>query len=616
MPETTKDFRRFGRKVYSDSALAEIVRNNQDFWMLRRDEINDLHGLPPWLRVWWRKAHPEVEYSADDPTKGHPLVLKEILEWMLTHQDLKAGEGLGDTEEEDGENLTIGTNVRTSGLQSAARSESDIRVNYFDTQKILIGSNNISAGGRQGIYYSIDGGTNWSQTLLPLTAPDTSHSDPTADWTNDGRAWSSTLGIQVANLRLRNYVSTDNGATWTLEATPSGTQTNVDKQMVWVDHSASSPFFGQMYAIWHNGSPAIMNRRTAGVGGTWLTTPLTVSTGDGASGTRIGNDVKTNSFGDVFGFYPSTTNRGLYVVKSTDGGNTFGTAVLISNTFDGFDTGIPSFNSRRALIYLSGGAYRTAIKNNVYASWTDLSGDAGCTAAGNEPDSNVASTCKMRVWFSRSTNGGTSWSAPVKINNQVGLNDQFNQWMVVDETNGVIGIIYYDTVSDAGRKKTDIWFQYSSDDGASWTAAQKVTTSMSDETVAGADSGNQYGDYNALSGYANVYFPVWTDRRNNLKEEVWTTKISNVVLAATANVGGRVLNADGQPVSKASVMLNSTDGTTRFALTNSFGYFKFDDVQVGESYVVSVLHKQHQFSPQTLMLFEAVENLEFIGSPN
>lgn len=49
---------------------------------------------------------------------------------------------------------------------------------------------------------------------------------------------------------------------------------------------------------------------------------------------------------------------------------------------------------------------------------------------------------------------------------------------------------------------------------------------MTDETIAGADSGNQYGDYNGLSGYANSFFPSWTDRRNNAREEIWTALIS------------------------------------------------------------------------------------------
>src|SRR5690349_23269956 len=66
----------------------------------------------------------------------------------------------------------------------------------------------------------------------------------------------------------------------------------------------------------------------------------------------------------------------------------------------------------------------------------------------------------------------------------------------------------------------------STDGGATWQAAVKVTSAMTDETVTGADSGNQFGDYNSLSGYGNTFFPSWTDRRNNGKEEIWTAPIT------------------------------------------------------------------------------------------
>ena len=401
----------YGFKVAPGTALEQLIRENQDFARLRADEMTDKRGLPPWLRVWWRKAHPEVKYTAEDAAGGYPLVLKEILEWMLTHQDLRPGPGLDKGENTglpDGDpDATVGTNVRASGAQSVPRSESDIRINYWDGTKILSASNNIGGTGRQGVYRSLDGGATWSQTELPLTGADTSHSDPTVDWTSDGTAWSSTLGIVGGTLRFRNYTSTDNGATWTLDATPSGAQTNVDKQMVWVDHSATSSFPNQQYGIWHNGNPVFMSRRTAGAGGIWLAAPIQVS-GAETTGTGIGADVKSNSAGDVFGFWPDTGSRRLNVVKSTNGGTSYGAPVQIGTTFDSFDIGVPSFNSRRILIYISGGAYKTVTKNNVYAVWSDLSGDAGCTAAANEPGGNAASTCKTRIWFSRSTDGGAT----------------------------------------------------------------------------------------------------------------------------------------------------------------------------------------------------------------
>jgi hypothetical protein len=588
----------YGRRVDPDTALAQLIADNQEFDRLRADEFSDKRGLPPWLRVWWRKAHPESEYNAADPTKGYPLVLKEILEWMMTHQDLKPGPGESDDADadegraeitakarladslygtdyspkngignKDGENFVraiIGADLRVSGLQSVARSESDVRVNYFDTQKILVASNNIGGTGRQGVYRSTDGGTTWAQAELPLQVGDAFHSDPTVDWTND-RAWSSTLGISSSQsvLKLQNYVSTDNGATWTFDATASGAQTNVDKQMVWVDHNPSSPFFGQQYAIWHNGLPAFMNRRTAGAAGTWLAAPIQVS-GAESTGTAIGGDVKTNSAGEVFGFWPTTTNARVFMVKSTNGGASYGTPVQIATTFDTFDISVPSFSSRHALIYVSGGAYKTATKNMVYATWNDLSGEAGCTAAGNAPGTNAASTCKVRIWFARSTDGGATWQPKVMINNQPGLNDQYNQWMVVDEVTGAIGIIYYDTVGDPTRKKTDIWYQSSFNDGVTWNPAQKVTTGQTDETTGGQDNGNQYGDYNALSGYAGVFYPSWTDRRAGLREEIWTAKIQD---AACAFPGAPAIGT-ATPSAPNQITVTWADGTPSSAKFN------------------------------------------------
>ncbi len=516
--------------IQSGSALATLISENQEFSMLRPEEAKDQRGLPPWIRVWWRKEHPEGTYVGSDPTGGYPLVLKEIWEWMLHHQDLQPGtaepdRAAGEAESDlEADAATVSGEQRISGAQTTPRSESDIRVNYFDPTKILGASNSIVGGGHQAVFFSTDSGATWGQTTLPFTATDSSHSDPTVDWTSDGRAWSSTLGIVGGTLRLRNYVSTDNGATWTFEATPSAAQTNVDKQMVWADHSATSPFKDNQYAIWHNGTPAFMSARNA-VTNTWGA-PIQVS-GAESTGTAIGGDAKTNSFGDAFGFWPTTTNARVFVVKSTNGGTSWGTPVQVATTFDTFDIGCPAFNNRRALIYISGGAYRTGTKNLVYAAWNDLSGETGCTAPANEPGANAASTCKIRIWFTRSTDGGATWEPKRMVNNQASLNDQFNQWLVVDETTGALGLMYYDTVADATRRKVDIWYQSSFDDGMTWNSAVKVTSAQTDETTGGQDTGNQFGDYNALSGIAGIFWPSWTDRRAGAREEIWTAKVTD-----------------------------------------------------------------------------------------
>lgn len=414
----------------------------------------------------------------------------------------------------------MATNVRLSGAQSTPRSESDIRVNYGNASKIIAASNSISAAGNQAQFYSSDGGGTWNQTTLAYTGSDSLHSDPAVDWTSDGTAWAITMGISASAAVLRCYKSNDAGATWAFDSTLSGTQSNVDREVMWTDHSSTSPYKDQIYVIWHNGVPAFVARRTAGASGTWQT-PVQIS-GTEQTGNAIGADIKTNSFGDVFAFYPDGDgSHKLRVAKSTDGGGTFGTPIDIATIFaSSRKLSIPADSSRMARVLMSGGAYRTATKDLVYLAWPDLSGEAGCTS-GLGPGTSVTSTCKTRIWFTRSTDGGGTWEAPRMLNNQSSLNDQFFSHLVVDETDGKLVVLYYDTVNDSGRIKSDIWMQFSTDDGVTWSTPAQITTAETDETAASADSGNQYGDYIGVTGYAGNFFGCWTDRRSGSSEEIW-----------------------------------------------------------------------------------------------
>jgi uncharacterized membrane protein len=511
--------------VIPGSALERLILANQDFSLLRAEEATDALRIPLFLRVLYRKNHPHDQYSPHDPTGGYPLVLNEVWEWMLTHQDLKAGPGIGGGVSASNLSASETGEERISGAQSSPRSESMIRVNRNNTQQIIGASNNISASGMQAQFFSSNGGSTWGQTTLPLHTGDVFMSDPTVDWTSDGTAWSMTIGIDSSQtvLTMRSYKSTNGGASWTFDNTFSGTLTNNDKEMLWVDHSATSPFKDNLYVIWHAGLPAVVARRT-GPTGSWQT-PIQIS-GSETTGTAIGGDIKTNANGDVFAFYPDTGSQGLYVVKSTNGGVSFGAATRIATSFGSFQFAVPADASRQLLIYTTGAAYRTSSLNNVYVAWDDLSGDAGCTSGGG-PGTNASSTCKSRIFFSRSTDGGATWSAPVKINNQSGLNDQFFPWLAVDDTNGKLAITYYDTVGDSTRASTNLYYQSSIDNGQTWSAPFKVTTASTNETTAGADSGNQYGDYIGLDGVSNLYFPSWTDRRSGGSEEIWTAAIQD-----------------------------------------------------------------------------------------
>ncbi len=77
-------------RVESGSALEGLIRDNQDFNMLHAAEANDQIRIPVWLRVHFRKNHPELEFRPGDPTGGYPLALRDLYKWMIEHQDLTA----------------------------------------------------------------------------------------------------------------------------------------------------------------------------------------------------------------------------------------------------------------------------------------------------------------------------------------------------------------------------------------------------------------------------------------------------------------------------------------------------------------------------------------------
>jgi len=81
-------------RVPRESALHRLIRDNQDFDLLRPEEAGDRLGLPLWLRVYWRKRHPDAHYSADDPTGGYPRALKNLHAWMVANPDLPGESGL------------------------------------------------------------------------------------------------------------------------------------------------------------------------------------------------------------------------------------------------------------------------------------------------------------------------------------------------------------------------------------------------------------------------------------------------------------------------------------------------------------------------------------------
>jgi len=87
--------------------------------------------------------------------------------------------------------------------------------------------------------------------------------------------------------------------------------------------------------------------------------------------------------------------------------------------------------------------------------------------------------------------------------------------------------------------------------------------------------------------------------------------------AAGVSISGRVLDATGRGIALARLTLTDSSGDTRTALSNPFGYYSFEDVEVGQHYVLSIGHKRYVFDPsvRVINVVDEILGLDFIASP-
>jgi len=79
--------------------------------------------------------------------------------------------------------------------------------------------------------------------------------------------------------------------------------------------------------------------------------------------------------------------------------------------------------------------------------------------------------------------------------------------------------------------------------------------------------------------------------------------------AAHVSVGGRVMTSGGQGISKAAVALTDDMGNVRAAITSSFGYFNFPEVESGKTYVLTVRSKRYNFEPTMITVNDEISDL-------
>lgn len=85
----------------------------------------------------------------------------------------------------------------------------------------------------------------------------------------------------------------------------------------------------------------------------------------------------------------------------------------------------------------------------------------------------------------------------------------------------------------------------------------------------------------------------------NFYSGFWTAQPTLAPTAAGVTVSGRVLTTDGGGIKNVRVTLTGANGETRTVLSGKLGYFRFEDVAAGETYLFSVSARRYTFSQPT-----------------
>ncbi|HLP52691.1 MAG TPA: T9SS type A sorting domain-containing protein [Chitinophagales bacterium] len=377
-------------------------------------------------------------------------------------------------------------------------NEPSIAISPTDTNNILVGTNT------DKIFSSLDGGRTWLQRQA--TSAFGVFGDPCiiADSSGSFYYFHLARNSQISNWpmyadRIVCQRTNNGGGSWQVD---SYTGNNVgrmqDKEWAALDMKNDILYvtwtqFDEYGSADAQDSSTIYFSKSDDGGNTWSNaTLLTAISGDclDSDNTIEGAMPAVGVNGEVYVTW--AFDEKIYFNKSLNGGSTWSAnEQVIANQPEGWDyevDGLSRCNGLPVIMCdLSTGPYR----GTVYINWTDKRNGL------NDAD----------VYIAKSIDGGDTWSAPIRVNDDAPGKDNFFSWMTIDQSNGDIYVVFNDR-RNYNSDSTDVYMARSTDGGATFINYRV------NQYAFNPSQGVFHGDYNNVSAVNGCVRPIWTRQDN------------------------------------------------------------------------------------------------------
>lgn len=373
-----------------------------------------------------------------------------------------------------------------------------------------------------GYSFSHDNGATWRQGVLPpYPSGGANFGDPVVAAGPNGEFYFSTLATNSLGYSTVGVArSDDGGRSWLPLVNASTTAVNSvdfqDKPWLAVDTTAS-PFRGNVYVSWTviqgpesvppNGQSFIAFARSTDGGRTW-SAPRALSRRDRTF--LVGfSTVAVGPAGEVYvaWFDAHSPGSAFVVAKSTDGGATFSRTVV-------------ALRSPRITQSLLNGTLDAGLQASLAVDTSGGPHDGTVYLAVHlvpeESDRGL-----LDVFLLRSTDGGTTWSPPLRVNDDVTPTDQWQPSVAV-APDGTVGVAWYDRRNDpVNNALIDVYLATSRDGGQTFSANRRVTTGnwLVVPTPLAFRPG-YHGDYNQIAVNGTHFIITWGDERRGNPDAV------------------------------------------------------------------------------------------------